>query len=375
MGAVARRRGVWHFARMPRALAAAAALLFSTLTMPHAAAAPFTAGEAMRATTSQSAAIRNHGNPALRILVWYPATATEHEVDFGPPGHPVFMTGQVAANAPFADAARHPLVLLSHGFGGVARQLTWLGAALARHGYVVVAVDHPGTNGRDGVTAEGAYAPWERVGDLTAALDLVLADRQLGPHIDVARIGAAGFSLGGFTASLLVGARTDFPHLTQFCNGPQRDAICDPQLEFPTDLHQQPAVLARPDMRDIVARRDSDFRDPRIKAAFLIAPALGQAMNQASLTQIHVPVEIALGDADPVAPPKTNGAFLARMIPGARLRLLPGVGHYDFLSECGAAGATAAKAYCTDGRGTNRAQTHAATIAEAITFFDATIAR
>jgi len=60
----------------------------------------------------------------------------------------------VAADAPFADAARHPLILVSHGFGGVARQMTRLGAPLARAGYVVVAVDHPGTNGRDGVARE-----------------------------------------------------------------------------------------------------------------------------------------------------------------------------------------------------------------------------
>jgi len=356
---------------MPRALAVIASLLIAAATMAHAA--PPVAGEATRTVSSRSAAIRNHGDPTLRILIWYPAAGADREVDFGPPGHPVFLTGRVAPGAPFADTGRHPLILLSHGFGGVARQLTWLGAPLARHGYVVVAVDHPGTNGRDGVTAEGAYAPWERVGDLTAALNLVLADPQLAPHIDAARIGAAGFSLGGFTAALLVGARTDFPHLTQFCNGPARDAICNPQLEFPTDLTQQPAILARPEMRDIVARRDSDFRDPRVKAAFLIAPALGQAIDVASLRRISVPTEIMLGDADPVAPPKTNGEFLARLIPAAQLKLLPGVGHYDFLSECGPAGAQLRKPLCTDGVGTIRAQTHATTVAEAIAFFDRTI--
>jgi len=67
--------------------------------------------------------------------------------------------------------------------------------------------------------------------------------------------------------------------------------------------------------------------------------------------------------------------LMARLVPGARLKVLPGVGHYDFLSECGASGTKVAKAYCTDGAGTTRAQTHAATIAEAIAFFDATLDR
>src|SRR5580698_2857828 len=192
-----------------RPAVAIVAALLAALGLPAQAATPLTAGEAARSTTTQSAAARNHGNPTLRILVWYPATEAETEIDLGPPGNPIFLTGRVAAGAPFADAARHSLILLSHGFGGVARQLTWLGAPLARHGYIVVAVDHPGTNGRDGVTAEGAYAPWERAGDLTTALNLVLADPQLAPHIDTARIGVAGFSLGGFTAALEAGARTD----------------------------------------------------------------------------------------------------------------------------------------------------------------------
>jgi predicted dienelactone hydrolase len=364
---------------LPRALAVIAGLLVAApliaLAAAPAVAAPYAAGETQRTTRTPSAAVRNHGDGTLRILIWYAATpsAAESEVDIGPPADPVFVTGRVAAGAPFADARRHPLILMSHGFGGVARQMTWLGAPLARRGYIVVAVDHPGTNGRDGVTAEGAYAPWERAGDLEAALNLVLADPTLAPHVDARRIGMAGFSMGGFTGALEAGGWADFDQFMRFCNGPARDAICDPQLEFPMDFHKQADVLARPEMRPLLAREKGDFRDRRVKAAFLIAPAVIQALDFASLGRIHIPVEIVLGAADPIAPPKTNGELLARLIPGARLTALPGVGHYDFLSECGASGAKAAKAYCTDGTGTNRAQTHATTVAEAIAFFGATI--
>jgi predicted dienelactone hydrolase len=358
-----------------RLLALVAALVIALALAPRVDAATYTAGELQRSTTTASAAVRNHGDGTLRILIWYPAAAAEHEVDIGPPADPVFITGRVAAGAPFADARRHPLILVSHGFGGVARQMTWLGASLARQGYVVVAVDHPGTNGRDGVTAEGAYSPWERAGDLKAALDLVLADPALAPHIDARRIGVAGFSLGGFTGALEAGARTDFDDFTRFCAGPERDAICDPQLEFPMDFRQQAEILARPQMRALAARQNDDFRDPRVKAAFLIAPAVIEGLGAASLKRIRIPVEIVLGDADPIAPPKTNGELLASLIPGARLRVLPGVGHYDFLSECGAAGAKAAKAYCTDGVGATRAQTHATTVAAAVGFFNGTIGR
>jgi predicted dienelactone hydrolase len=351
-------------------------LLACALAAPlAAAAAPFTAGERRLATTAPTAAVRNHGDPTLRLIVWYPATAAEQEVDVGPPnGPPLFIAGAVARDAPFADAARHPLVLLSHGFGGSARQMTWLGAALARRGYVVVAVDHPGTNGVDGVTAEGAYAPWERATDLRAALDFVLACPDLASHVDAARIGVAGFSLGGFTALLEAGARADFARFLAFCDGPRRDAICDPQLEYPLDFHDQAAVLARPAMAPLAADQDADLRDPRIRAAFLIAPALVEALDRDSLRRIALPVSLVLGDGDPIAPPATNGELAARLIPGARLRVLPRVGHYDFLSECGPAAFKAIASFCADGPGTHRAQTHATTVAAAIAFFDRALA-
>src|SRR5579871_3627216 len=129
-------------------LAVAASLALAAAT---SAATPWTAGEKHLSATTASAAARNHGNGTLRITLWYPATALEQEVDIGPPGGAIFVTGRVAADAPFADDARHPLILVSHGFGGTAQQMTWLAATLARAGYVVVGVDHPGANGVDGV--------------------------------------------------------------------------------------------------------------------------------------------------------------------------------------------------------------------------------
>ena len=358
---------LWTAMRLIFAVAAA----FAFCSFAVAATPSWTAGERHLATTTASAAVRNRGDGALRITLWYPATATEQEVEIGPAGAPIFVSGRTAADAAFADDARHPLILVSHGFGGTARQMTWLAAALARAGYVVVGVDHPGTNGIDGVTAEGAYAPWERAGDLKAALDTVLADPKLAAHIDTSRIGVAGFSLGGFTSLLEVGARADMPQLIAFCDGPDRDAICNPQLEYPLDVHQSPKVLAEPAMAPLAARQGADLSDPRVRAAFLIAPAAIEGLDFDSIRRIKAPVAMALGDADPIAPPKTNGELVAKLLPRASVDLLPNVGHYDFLSECGAAGHTYAKPYCSDAPGVSRAATHERVERDAIAFFDA----
>jgi predicted dienelactone hydrolase len=48
-------------------------------------------------------------------------------------------------------------------------------------------------------TVQGFTLWWERAKDLSTVLDDVLADPDFGPHIDRRRIGAAGFSLGGYT--------------------------------------------------------------------------------------------------------------------------------------------------------------------------------
>lgn len=330
------------------------------------------AGEVERSAGSSSAALRSpRGDAALRLLVWYPAVGAEREVTIGAPAQPIFVAGEVAAGAPWADVTPRPLIVLSHGFGGVGRQLTWLGSALARHGYVVAAVDHAGTEGRDGITPAGAYAPWERAGDVKVVIDALLADAQLAPHIDRSRIGVAGFSLGGWTAALLAGARTDFARLRAFCASPQRDSICDPQREFPLDfVLEQAKTLNEPRLAPLAAGEHAAWRDTRISAAFLIAPALGQALDAASLRAVRIPLAVLAGAADTVTVSATNAKTIADTVPGATLTVLPNVGHYDFLSICTAAGRSAAPHYCSDGVGTSRAATHAATIAAALRFFD-----
>ncbi|TGV60768.1 hypothetical protein EN803_38350, partial [Mesorhizobium sp. M2D.F.Ca.ET.160.01.1.1] len=95
----------------------------------------------------------------------------------------------------------------ARGKGGSARMMGWLGTALARAGYLVIAVDHPGNNGVDTLTLPGSLLTWLRADDLRAALAAVQADPVLGPHVDPERLGVAGFSAGGYTALLAAGAR------------------------------------------------------------------------------------------------------------------------------------------------------------------------
>lgn len=332
-------------------------LLASSLAAAAAEAPPpAKAGELALRWPDAGAALRSGSGAAeLRALVWYPARADAREAEVT--AGPVFDAGRVAAEAPWADGPPRPLVLLSHGFGGAARQMTWLGEALARAGYVAVAVDHPGTNGVDGITPAGAYAPWERAADLHLALDRVLADARLGPRVDRQRIAVAGFSIGGWTSALLLGARADFERFRGFCRSPQRDSICDPQVEFDLDYRRQHEELRRVGAEGLAAGEGGDYRDARIKAGVLIAPALAQALDPASLGAIRVPVLFIAGDADRVVPTPSNAGWMQPRIAGARLQRLTGVGHYDFLSLCTPAGAKLAPQLCEEA-GPSRRGTH-----------------
>jgi predicted dienelactone hydrolase len=263
----------------------------------------------------------------------------EHPLTIGLTDRPLFEVGDVATDAPFAaGAARLPVILLSHGFGGTARMMGWFGIALARDGYVVVAVDHPGNNGIDAMTVAGANLWWDRVDDLRAALAAVQADPVIGPHVDASRVGIAGFSAGGFTALVAAGARADPARLSAFCAATPDDGICRPQLEFQMTPAEVEKTLALPEVAADVAHAGDDHAIANVRAVFAMAPALVQALDPASLAAMRVPVGIILGDADAVAPPATNGLVAARAIPGATLERLPGVGHYEFLSVCTAAG-------------------------------------
>src|SRR5580658_4604087 len=211
-----------------------ALLLIAALAVAQFAGPAFAGqvGERHITATNPTAALRDAAHSdTVRVTVWYPAAAdaTEVSLDLGPPGKPLFLVGSAAPDAAFADARPRPVILFSHGFGGSARMMAWFTLPLVRAGYVVIAVDHPGNNGADKMTVGGAIMFWDRPGDLAAALAAVREDPAIGPHLDLGRLGVAGFSAGGFTSLVASGARVDVARLRAFCDAHPADGVCAPQ--------------------------------------------------------------------------------------------------------------------------------------------------
>lgn len=87
----------------------------------------------------------------IEVAICYPTATIALEQSLGP------LTMTVALVAPFPSTASnesnaattHPLIMLSHGTGGNNLTRHELAAALARSGYIVAALTHPGDNFRD----------------------------------------------------------------------------------------------------------------------------------------------------------------------------------------------------------------------------------
>jgi predicted dienelactone hydrolase len=314
---------------------------------------------------------------ALHVVVWYPAPVTAVEVPqvIGPPDAPLFNAGMASPNAPMEPALRPlPLIVLSHGTGGSKEQMAWLGTALARAGFIVAAVDHPGNNSHEAYTAEGFALWWERATDLSEVIDGMLADENFGPRIDKDRIGAAGSSLGGYTVLELAGAQTDISALYDRCEKQADQAVCHvPEMKNMGTPRQILAKVRETSGASIAASAES-YKDARVWAVFAIAPALGFSMTQESLRAIREPVEIVVGNADPIAPANENASYIRSNIRGARETVLPGgVAHYTFLDTCTAAGKKQLGVYCEDAATVDRDKVHEQVAAEAVGFFESAL--
>jgi len=313
---------------------------------------------------------------ALITTVWYPADSAAEEQPqwLGNPQAPFARLGKAAPDASLAPSpARFPLIVLSHGTGGSALMMAWLGTELAAHGYIAAAVNHPGNNALEPYTTQGFLLWWERAKDLSNEIDQMLADKTFGSRIDSKRIGAAGFSLGGYTTIEIAGGITQLSLYRDFCRSSQADGICVSPPEFP-GLVEKFAKIEQlsandPEMQASVRRASNSFRDPRVRAVFAMAPALGVGFRSDSLDKISIPVAIVAGTADKNVPISSSAQVFAKHIPHARLMLFPGVGHYAFLASCADQGKKSRPDLCVDDAGIDREAIHAKTVGLAVEFF------
>lgn len=202
-----------------------------------------------------------------------------------------------------------PTVVVSHGTGGAAIEMRWMTEALAAAGFTVASIDHHGNNYIDGYIPEAFVWWWERALDFSFVLD----------HLGInGPVGAAGFSIGGYTAATLLGARVDpvaFQGLIHFAA--QNPGVVDQQTpEFPDLTTSLLSKYTLDEALGWASAASASYADPRVTAGFLVCPAQGALVTPESLAAISAPVEVRWGGADTITPPEEVQGY-ANAIPEA----------------------------------------------------------
>lgn len=279
-------------------------------------------------------------------------TPAERYMIEDPTGSPI----EIGVWAPSGEAEGRPLILISHGSGGDYRSHVDTAEALAEAGFVVAALTHGGDNWRD---MSRVAAIWERPRQLHLLADHMLGAWRGRGRIDPARIGAFGFSAGGFTVLVAAGGRPDLGLIPAHCR------------DHPDFFDCRIAAAAGGARLAGAAARLVDWtHDERLGAVVVAAPALGFAFGRDGLAGVRAPVQLWSGDNDAVLPhPFYAEAVRAALPSPPDYRLVPDAGHFDFLAPCAAPLAAARPELCSSAPGFDRAAFHREFNAALVAFF------
>lgn len=264
----------------------------------------------------------SHTGRPLQMVVWYPTAATS--------------TAQlIADNALFAGVAavpdappsngEHPLVVLSHGYRGNWSNQAWLASTLAHKGYIVAAVNHPGSTTHDR-SPEAAAQLWQRPVDLRRAIDRVTAQPDKFGRVAAGRIAVVGHSLGGWTALEIAGARFDPDRFAQDCNAHPQLSSCS--------VYDQMKPAGTPDAKTALG---ANLRDERVSAVVSLDLGLSRGLTDESLATLPVPaLVIAAGVPSRELPAELESANLAKRLPAASSRYVEigDASHFTFMAVC-----------------------------------------
>lgn len=230
----------------------------------------------------------------LTVDLWYPTDETG-----GAPSAYEFAPGigfdsTVALDGPaVSEAGPFPLVVYSHGSGGMRYVASFFTEVLASHGVVVAAPDHAGNTSLDelfGTADPLGVVARNRPLDVSAVISAIL-DRSVAPEIsrsvDRARVGVAGHSFGGHTALAIGGGFGDVPP------------------------------------------------DERVSALVLMAPA-SVGLSDEELAAVDIPTMVLSGTLDTITPIEPHTERVAALVSGRPLLRVDLIGatHQSFSDVC-----------------------------------------
>lgn len=307
-----------------------------------AAALALWAGPALASNVGfETISIPVPGDRPLAGAVWYPTDAPEAPNPLGP-------SLQIVALEAAPSAGAHPLIVLSHGTGGWYGDHYDLAHALAQAGFVVAAVSHTGDTFDD---RSRALRVTERPGQLVRLITYMTSGWRGHAAVDGRRVGAFGFSSGGFTVLAAVGGEPDLALTGPHCRAHPTFFDCSLQRQLGQAVATGPVA-----------------HDPRIRAAVVAAPALDFTFAPSGLRAVTVPVQLWRAGEDTVLPNPFYAETVRGLLPRPPdYRVVPGADHFDFLPPCSEGLRRIAPQICVER--IDRAAFHARFNADVATFF------
>jgi predicted dienelactone hydrolase len=289
------------------------------------------------------------GDKPLALAIWYPTDAPERTV-------PLALYTQSVAPGGAPAGHGHPLVVISHGTGGANTDHYDTARALAAAGFIVAAPTHTGDTRGD---RSRSMRITERPAELSRVIDYMTRDWRGHETVDGGKVGAFGFSSGGFTVLGAVGGEVDAARMARHCTEHPHFFDCGLQRNLGNG-----APAAAPTFAPMT-------HDPRIKAAVAAAPALAFAFAPPSLARASVPVQLWRAEWDTVLPQPYYAEAVHGMMPKAEYHVAPAAEHFDFMAPCTDALTKAAPSICIDN--IDRAAFHKTFNAEVVRFFRKTL--
>jgi len=311
------------------------------------AAAMALAGQAQAGAVGfETASAPVPGDKPLAVTIWYPTDAPERPT-------PLALYSQSVAPGAAPKGHGHPLIVISHGTGGSNADHWDTARALAAAGFVVAAPTHTGDTQGD---RSRSLRITERPGQLSNVIDYMTREWRGHDAIDAGKVGAFGFSSGGFTVLGVIGGEPNLSAVVRHCAEHPHFYDCGVARQTGAAAPMTPAPVAH---------------DPRIKAAVVAAPALGFAFAPSGLSKVAVPVQLWRAEWDTVLPQPYYAETVHGLLPKAEYRLAPHAEHFDFMASCSEMLAKAAPQICV--HTIDRAAFHKTFNAAVVTFFEKTL--
>lgn len=260
---------------------------------------------------------------AMRVSLWYPANQVSGTVRVGS------FTFQATRDAEPARG-RRGLVVISHGTAGSDLGHRNIAIALAEAGFIAAAPLHPRDNYEDSSGVGRRIVMEGRPRQITATVDALLSIPKWRERIDSRRIGAFGFSLGGYTVLAILGAKPEMSNIVDHCETTQADPFCA--------IGGNLADAIRRALELDGQEAPQDAFDPRFCAASIADPVAVPFSNEALASIDARHIQVWRPEEQNLLLAEAHASRVVRQL-NARPRaevaeeiVVPGAQHYSFLA-------------------------------------------